>query len=123
MPNIKSKIITYDKKLLNKPVNQNARKCNCVNKNTCPLNGNCLLKSILYITTIKSDKKNYQPKNYKGISENTFNKRYANHKRSFSINRYKNETKLLVEYWNLKAGNSKPKVTRAEKSQFNACNP
>ena len=72
MPNIKSKIITYDKKLLNKPV---------------------------------------------------FNKRYANHKRSFSINRYKNETKLLVEYWNFKAGNSKPKVTRAEKSQFNACNP
>ena len=123
MPNIKSKIITYDKKLLNKPVNQNARKCNCFNKNTCPLNGNCLLKNILYITTIKSDKKNYQPKNYKGISENTFNKQYANHKRSFSINRYKNETKLLVEYWNLKAGNSKPKVTRAEKSQFNACNP
>ena len=63
MPNIKSKISTHNKKILNKPVNQNTRKCNCMNKNTCSLNGNCLLKKILYIATIKSDKKNYQPRN------------------------------------------------------------
>ena len=73
-----SKIITHNKEILNKPVNQNTQKCNCINKSTCPLNGNCLLESILYIATIKSDKKNYQPRNYKGISENTFKKRYAN---------------------------------------------
>ena len=27
---------------------------------------------------MKCDKKNYRPRNYKGISENTFKKRYAN---------------------------------------------
>ena len=42
-------------------------------------------------------------------------KRCANHERSFNINRYKNDTKLSVEYWNLKAGNSNPKVTWAVK--------
>ena len=40
MPNIKSKSSTYYKKILNKPVNQNAQKCNCITKNNCPLNGN-----------------------------------------------------------------------------------
>ena len=122
MPNIKSKISTH-KKILNKPINQNTQKCNIISKNTCPLNGNYLLENILYIAAIKSDEKNYQPRNYKGISENTFKKRYANHKRSFNINRYKNDTKLSVEYWKQKAGNSNPKVTWAVKNQFIAYNP
>ena len=64
---------------------------------------------------MKSDKKNYQSRNYKGISENTFKKQYANHERSFNINRCRNDTKLSVEYWNLKAGNSNPKLTWAVK--------
>ena len=55
---------------------------------------------MLHIATIKSEKKNYQPRNYKGISEITFKERYANHKRSFNISRYKNDTKLFVKYWN-----------------------
>ena len=65
--NIKSKISTHNKKILNKPVNQNTRKCNCINKNACLLNRNFLLKIILYITAIKSDKKNYQPRNLKEL--------------------------------------------------------
>ena len=58
-----------------------------------------------------------------------FKKRYANHKRSFihkrSIirSRYKNDTKLHVEYWNVKAGSSNPKVTWVVKNQFSAYNP
>ena len=123
MPNIKSKISTYNKNILNKPVNQNTWKFNCVNKNTCPLNGYCLLENILYIATIKSDKKNYQPRNYKEISEKTFEKRYKNHKKSSNVNRYKNDMKLSVEHWNLKAGNYNPKVTWAVKNQFSAYNP
>ena len=71
---------------------------------------------------MKSDKKNYQPINYKGNSENTFKMRYAKHKRSFNINRYKNDTKISVEYWDLKARNSNPKVTCAVKNQLSAYN-
>ena len=111
MPKIQLKISTDNKKLLHKPVSQNTRKCNCINKNTSLLNGNCLLENILYIATIKSYKQNYQPRNYKEISENTFKKRYVNHKRLFNINSYKNDRILSAEYWNLKAGNFNPKVT------------
>ena len=56
MSNMKSKISTHNKKILNKPVNRHARKCNCINKNTCPLNRICLPKNILYIARIKSDR-------------------------------------------------------------------
>ena len=86
IPKIKSEISTHNKKILNKPVNQNARKCNYINKNTCPLKGNCLLKNILHIATMKSGKKNYQPRNYKGISENTL----------------KNNTKTIKDPWTSK---------------------
>ena len=58
----------------------------------------------------------FQHRNYKDISENTLNKRHGNHKRSFNIIRYKNDTKLSVEYWNAKAGNSNLNVTWAVKS-------
>ena len=37
--------------------------------------------------------KKCQPGNYTGISENTFKKRYANHKRPIDINRKKIYTK------------------------------
>ena len=53
----------------------------------------------------------FRPRNYKEISENTLSKRFADHKRSFNIIRYKNDTRLSVEYWNVKAGNSNLKVT------------
>ena len=123
MPNIKSKISTHNKKILNKPVNQNTPKCNCIHKNTCPLKGNCLPENILHIAIKKCDKKNYQPKNYKEISENTFEKWYANHKRSFNINIYKNYSQLSVKHWNLKAGNPDIKVAWVVKNQFSAYNP
>ena len=71
MPNSKSKVSTHNKNILNKPVNQNTRKCNFINKNAGPLNGICLLENILYIATTNSDKKNCQLRNYIGISENT----------------------------------------------------
>ena len=61
MANIKSKISTYNKKILNKLINQNTRKCNCINKNNCPLIGNCVLENILYIATMVYNKKNYKP--------------------------------------------------------------
>ena len=94
MPNIKSKIITHNKKLLNKPVNQNTRKCNCINKSTCPLTGNCFLENILCIATIKSDKKKYQPRNDKEISKThseNDTQTIKDHSTSIDI---KNDTKL-----------------------------
>ena len=70
--------------------------------------------------TIKSDRKNYQPRIYKGISETLL---YANHKGSFNISKYENDTKLSVEYWNFKAGIYNPKASWAVKNQFRAYKP
>ena len=52
--------------------------------------------------TIRSDKKIYQPRNYKEITKNTFEKLYVNHKRSFKINMFRNDMELSpsVECWN-----------------------
>ena len=121
MPNIKSNISTSKKEVLHKPVNQNTRKYNCINKNTCPLNGNCFLENILYIVTIKSDKKNCQLRIFIVKTHSKNDKQTI--KDLSNINRYKNDTKLSVEYWNLKAGNSKRKVTLAVKKPFRAYNP
>ena len=70
MPNIKSKISTHNKKMLNKPVNENTQKCYCINKSSCPVNANCFVEKILYIATTTCGKKNFKPSNNKGISEN-----------------------------------------------------
>ena len=63
MQNIKPKIKTQQKdiKETSNPEHPKMHK----SKNTCPLNRDCLLKNILYIATITSDKKNYIPRNYK----------------------------------------------------------
>ena len=60
-------------------------------------------------------KKTSKLKNDKGISKSTSKKWHGNHETTFSINRYKNDMKLPVKYWNLKAENSNPKVTWAVK--------
>ena len=69
----------------------------------------------MYIATMRRDKKNFQSRNYKQISQNTLKKQYENHKRSFNINKYRIDAKISVKYWNVKAGNSNPKVIWAVK--------
>ena len=44
-----------------------------------------------------------------------------NHSKCIYI--YKHDTKLFVEYWNLKAGNPNPNVAWAVKNQFSTYNP
>ena len=84
MPNVKAAINGHNKKLLTPPHANTSRTCNCVNKETCPLNQNCLAKSIIYEATISSDIPNYTEKKYIGLCESTFKKRFANHKSSFN---------------------------------------
>ena len=90
---------------------QNPRTCNCINKFTCPLNNNCLIENIVYQATITSNESNYEPKFYIGISESTFKKRFANHKKSFNIKKYEKDTELSKEYWKIKEKNYTPLVT------------
>ena len=65
------------------------------------MRGACLTENVLYYSRISCDDETYKLKLYKRICETTFGKRYANHKKSFSAEKNKNETKLSTEYWKL----------------------
>ena len=48
-----------------------------------PLNGQCLIKSIICQVNITANIPCYKEKAYLGVSETTFKVRYCNHKKSF----------------------------------------
>ena len=80
--NIKSVIMAHNRRLLEQ---DNARatsttKCNCRDPNQCPLDGNCLQKSIIYQATINS---NNEEKIYIGSTANTFKTRFNGHTNTF----------------------------------------
>ena len=109
--NIKSIINCHNKKVLhqNRPC-PNERKCNCIRKELCPLNGNCQVEKIVYEATITCNERTYGEKIDIGIAETTFKKRYSNHKRSFNLSAYKNDTELLNKLWKIKRRNSVPQI-------------
>ena len=52
-------------------------------------------QNIVYEATITCNEQNYGKSICIGIAETTFKKRYSNHKRSFNLAGYKNDTVLL----------------------------
>ena len=51
----------------------------------------------LHYPRISRDDETYKPKLYKGICKTSFKKRYANHKKSFNVEKNKSDTKLSSE--------------------------
>ena len=78
-----------------------------MNKEKCPLQNKCMASNIVYEAQITC---NGQNRRYLGICESSFKLRYANHKKSFSHEKYKHETELSKEYWRLKEAGSSPIV-------------
>ena len=96
MPNIQTIIQNDTKEKLNKP-NQPAsnetdkKDCNCRNKDTCPLQGQCLATSVVYQATVKSENKT---ETYVGLTANNFKSRYNNHVNTFRDKRKRLSTEL-----------------------------
>ena len=65
----------------------------CRQKNTCPLNGNCLQSSLIYHATVTC-KENNTTETYIGLTENDFKTRYRNHTASFRHTKHRNSTEL-----------------------------
>ena len=82
---MKSIITNHNKTILDKNQTLYKKNFNCINKNTCPLNEECQVDNIIY-----------------QASEIPFKKQFAKHKKSFSNEQYKNETKVSKEVWNIK---------------------
>ena len=86
--NIKSIISSHNKNVLhqNRPC-PNEQKCNCINENY-------QAENIVYEATITCNEQTYGENIYIGIAETTFIKRYSNHKRSYNLAAYNNDTEL-----------------------------
>ena len=61
MPNIKTKINTHNREILQNTPSKNTKQCNCQQKENCPMNSACLQESLVYYDTISCNNKNYQP--------------------------------------------------------------
>ena len=107
--NIKTIINSHNAKILFPKKSTEQRTCNCLNKENCPLEQKCLTTNIVYKAKVTSNSENYQEKVYFGSCETTFKKRFSNHKKSFNLNEYKNETELSNEIWRIKKCGSSPK--------------
>lgn len=78
-------------------------KCNCKEKPSCPLNGECLTRAIVYQATCN----NAENQKYIGVSEPTFKGRYRDHVCSMNNKRYANKTELSKFYWEQKEDNGR----------------
>ena len=108
--NVRSVINANNKKILRQAIEkQNERTCNCIIRENCPLQNNCLTKNVIYEATIHSN--NQQGKKYIGLYEPTFKKRYAGHKSSFDNQKYMHNTALSTEYWRMKEANENPRIS------------
>ena len=110
--NTKQIIENHNKRILNSSGNtsvpadntKNNKTCNCRQKNTCPLNENCLQSSVVYQATVTRNDNN-TAETYIGLTENDFKTRYRNHTASFRHTRLRNSTELSKHIWNLKDSN------------------
>ena len=109
--NKKSIINSHNKKVLhqNRPCS-NEQKSHCIKKELCPLNVNCQAENIACEATITCNEQTYGENIYIGIGETTSKKRYSNHKRSFNLAVYKNDTELSKEFGKIKRRNSVPEI-------------
>ena len=109
--NIKTIINSQNAKILFPEKSTEQRTFNCWKKVNCPLEQKCLTTNIVYKAKVASRNQNYQEKLYFGSCETTFKKRFSNHKKSFNLNEYKDQTELSNEIWQIKNSSHHPKVT------------
>ena len=114
MNKTKQIIDNHDKCILNssKHINDTANNTNtkdtkafnCQQKNTSPLNGNCLQSSLIYQATV-TRKESSTTETYIGLMENDFKTSYRNHTASFRRLTHINSIELSKHIWTLKENN------------------
>ena len=105
MRNVKTIISSHNKAQMSKSSNQSEKiddNCNCRDKNSCPLEGNCNTRNIVYQAEVVTSQ---TKETYIGLCDTTFKERYRNHTCSFRHERYKNVTELSKYIWSLKEHN------------------
>ena len=99
---MKNIIQGHNKRLQTPLTPSNDKTCNCRVKNDCPLEKNCLQKSVIYRATLPDGAQ------YIGSTED-FKKRYIQHKSNFRNSNTKNATALSKYIWD-KSWNPNPTI-------------
>ena len=110
--NIGTVIARHNAKIMkefNSVDNAMMRECNCQARNPCPLDGHCLVQSVVYRADVTTEHQD-EHKFYLGLVSGKFKQRYANHLKSFRHERYKNETTLSTYIWQLKEKGRSPVI-------------
>ena len=107
MTNIAAIICFHSKQVL-KPKIENYG-CNCRDRDSCPMENQCLIPQIVYRADVSNSKDN-ETKFYYTLTETSFKKRYGNHKRSFIYDQHKNDTELSKYIWDLTSAHKVPTI-------------
>ena len=99
--NIKIIINFHNEKILFSEKSTKQRACNCLNKDSCPLDQKCLITNIVYKAKVTSSNR---------TCKTTFKRRFSNYKKSFNLIEYKTGTELSNEIWQIKDSGHHPKV-------------
>ena len=84
MRNISSMTASHNKSILRWKAKEYG--CNCRNKESCPVQNQCLTSKVIYETTVVNDSDDRKSV-YFGSSDTTFKERYRNHTRDFNHER------------------------------------
>ena len=96
-------------KSLTRKNNPAEKSCNCRKKETCPLNGKCLQKRVVYEATVRTNLLSRSPLvkiKIIGSCKTAFKTRYNNHKQSFKNVTHRHDTALSKFIWKLKVSNT-----------------
>ena len=103
MNNMGNIIKAHNNRILKATNNQPEDKCNCRNKDNCPLPGKCTTQNVIYEATVTTPNNS---KKYIGLTANTFKTRYTAHKATFTKREKENSTELSKHIWKLKDQNT-----------------
>ena len=111
MSNVKATIQSHNARLLRKSITPNKpqKTCNCRRKDSCPLNGNCLVEGVIYMATVKTT--DGAERDYIGSTGCTFKKRYGGHKYSFAHKKHHQSTELSKYVWKAKEKGVDPQIS------------
>ena len=80
-------------------IRKKEKKCNCKNKEECPLDGECNVSNVIYEATVTTKD---TVRSYVGSTGGPFKKRWYKHRSDFSNKKQRLSTELSKYIWNLK---------------------
>ena len=101
LPSFANMIKLHNNRILFEEKTQDQPKCSCWQKNTCPLEGHCLEKKLIYRCTLKGNTTS-DTVNYNGLTENTFKDWFYKQRNSFKYESKANSTELSKHFWEMK---------------------